>query len=160
MKQFIRILKLKKNNAMIRFYFKISDALVNLKDLPLLFLRLVLAYGFYAPAMAKMNDIGAISEWFKSMEMVAPTLNAYLVTYTEFFGFILLTLGLGTRIITVPLIIAMIVAIKSVHWENGFEASENGFEIPVYYIAMLFVLFIFGSGKFGADYWIGKKLRK
>jgi hypothetical protein len=33
-----------------------------------------------------------------------------------------------------PLIITMIVAIVTVYWENGFEAGENGFEIPLYYI--------------------------
>lgn len=145
---------------MKNLYFKLTDKLSSSKDLPILLIRLTLAYGLYFPAMMKMNDIGAIASWFESMGMAAPTLNAYLVTYTEFFGFILLTIGLGTRFIAVPLMIAMLVAIKSVHWENGFDSGENGFEIPLYYLVMLLLLFFTGPGRISLDYWIGKKLRK
>ena len=145
---------------MKNLYFKLTDKLSASKDLPILLIRLTLAYGFYAPAMAKMNDVGAIASWFESMGMVAPTLNAYLATYTEFLGFILLTIGLGTRFIAVPLIITMLVAIKTVHWGNGFNAGDNGFEIPLYYLVMLLLLFFTGPGRISLDYWIGRKLRK
>jgi putative oxidoreductase len=128
--------------------------LTKLKDLPQLFLRLILAYGFYEPAMSKMNDIDAIASWFGDLDLPFPTLNAYLATYTEFFGFILLLAGLGTRWIALPLIITLIVAIKTVHWENGFAAGDSGFEIPLYYILMLFSLMIFGPGRLSADYLI------
>lgn len=45
----------------------------------------------------------------------------------------------------------MIVAIATVHIGNGFEAGENGFEIPLYYILMLLTLFTFGAGKYSLD---------
>jgi putative oxidoreductase len=135
-------------------YFNSIEKLSHLKDIPLLLMRLVLAYGFYEPAMMKIKDIGAIAEWFASSEIPLPTLSAYLATYTEVLGFIFLTLGFATRFISVPLIITMIVAIKTVHWENGFSASDNGFEIPLYYMIMLFTLFINGAGKISMDYLI------
>ena len=141
-------------------YLKFSSKLSQLNDLPLLLLRLVLAYGFYGPAMMKIKDIGAIAEWFQSMEMPFPTLNAYLAAYTEFLGFIFLALGFATRFISIPLIITMLVAIKTTHWENGFNASDNGFEIPLYYIVMLVVLLFNGAGKLSVDYFINKKLNK
>lgn len=134
--------------------------LSHIKDLPLLFLRLVLAYGFYKPALAKMDDIPAIAGWFESMGIPFPTLNAYLATYTEFSGFILLALGLATRIITIPLMIVMLVAIKTVHWGDGFEAGDNGFEIPLYYLLMLFTLLVFGAGRVSMDYVIGRVVQK
>lgn len=145
---------------MKNLYFKLTDALSAAKDLPILLIRLVLAYGFYGPAMMKIKNIDGIIDWFQSMGMAAPKLNAYLVTYTEFFGFILLTIGLGTRFIAVPLMIAMLVAIKAVHWDNGFSAGDNGFEIPLYYLVMLLLLFFTGPGRISLDYWIAKKLRK
>jgi len=145
---------------MRNIYFTITEKLSNLKDIPLLMMRLVLAYGFYQPAMMKLNDVGAIAEWFESMGIPAPTLNAYLATYTEVSGFILLTLGFATRFISIPLIITMIVAIKTVHWENGFNASDNGYEIPLYYMIMLFTLFINGSGKISIDYFIFNFFKK
>jgi putative oxidoreductase len=136
---------------------KINNSFAKLKDLPLLFTRLVLAYGFYNPAMMKLKDITSIAEWFGSIGIPFPTLNAYLATGTEVLGVILLTLGLFTRLISIPLIITMIVAIVTVHGENGFEAGENGFEIPLYYIIMLFTLVVYGSGKISLDHVLAKR---
>ena len=138
-------------------YQNAVEKLSNLKDLPLLFMRLILAAGFYGPAMMKLKSIGDIASWFESMGIPIPTLNAYLATGTETLGFVLLFLGLGTRLISIPLIITMIVAIVTVHLGHGFEAGNNGFEIPLYYIIMLFTLLIYGSGKFSLDYLLTKR---
>ncbi|MFZ9956350.1 MAG: DoxX family protein [Flavobacteriales bacterium] len=138
-------------------YNSVTNSLSKGKDLPLLAMRLVLAYGFYMPAKSKWEDIHSIGEWFESMNYPLPYFNAYLAAGTEALGVVLLLLGLGTRLISIPLIITMIVAIVSVHWENGLEGgSNNGFEIPLYY--MLFALLINGGGKWSADYLIDKKI--
>ena len=136
---------------------KFYNQVEKLRDLPLLFIRLILAVGFFGPAMMKWKDIGAIAQWFGTLGMPFPTLNAYLAASTEALGVVLLTLGLYTRIISIPLIITMLVAIVTVHLHNGFEAGNNGFEIPLYYMIMLFTLLVFGSGKISIDNWIGKK---
>ena len=73
-------------------------------------------------------------------------------------GVLLLTLGLASRIISIPLIVVMIVAIVTVHLGNGFEAGNNGFEIPVYYILLLLVVLIYGAGKISVDSIISKKI--
>jgi putative oxidoreductase len=135
------------------------DKLKLARDIPALLFRLVLAYGFYMPAMMKWDDIGAIAGWFEGMGIPFPTLNAYLAATTEFAAVILLPLGLATRIISIPLIITMIVAIVTVHLGNGFNAGDNGFEIPLYYILMLFSLLVTGSGKISVDHLINKKIR-
>lgn len=135
-------------------YNEFSEALSQARDLPLLFLRLVLAYGFYMPAMMKLKDVNAIAGWFESMNYPFPVLNAYLATITEGMGVILLILGLGTRIISVPLMITMLVAIFTVHYANGFAAGDNGYEIPFYYLLMLFTLFILGPGRISVDHLI------
>jgi putative oxidoreductase len=135
-----------------------GNRLSALKDLPLLLMRLVLAWSFFNPAKMKWADINSIGEWFGSLGIPAPLLNAYLAASTEAAGVVLLVLGLGTRLIAVPLIITMLVAIKTVHWVNGFEAGENGYEIPLYYIIMLFTLFVSGAGKWSADYFIRKRV--
>ncbi len=143
---------------MISLYQQMIEKLNALVDVPLLLFRLVLAYGFYGPAMMKLGNISGIADWFEGMGMPFPTLNAYLATYTEVAGFVLLFLGLGTRIIAVPLMIVMLVAIQTVHWANGFEAGNNGFEIPLYYLLMLFGLFIYGPGKISVDHFLKKYL--
>jgi putative oxidoreductase len=132
-------------------YLEFSRLSEYLKSLSLLFARLLVAYGFYEPAMMKWNDINSVAEWFGSMGIPFPTLNAYMAASTEISGVVLLTLGLFTRVISVPLIIIMIVAIVTVHLHNGFSAGENGFEIPLYYMAFLLIFFSHGAGKFSLD---------
>ncbi len=140
----------------MKLFNRIISYLEKLKDFPPLLFRIVLAYGFYGPATMKLKNFGGIVEWFTSMGMPLPKLNAFLATGTETAGFILIFLGLATRIISIPLLIVMVVAITTVHLGNGFEAGNNGFEIPTYYILMLFSLLITGPGKFSLDTLIKK----
>ncbi|MGV6844640.1 MAG: HvfX family Cu-binding RiPP maturation protein [Lutibacter sp.] len=144
-------------NKLLSFNQKLGQRLTSFTWLPLLLIRLVLAYGFYGPATMKLKNIQGIAEWFDSMGMPFPTLNAYLATITETSGFVLLFFGFATRIISIPLIFVMLVAIKTVHLAHGFEAGDNGFEIPLYYILMLLTLFVFGPGKVSIDHLISRK---
>jgi putative oxidoreductase len=132
---------------------KLTGLLGKFDSISLLFFRLTLAYGFYGPAMKKLGNIEGIAKWFESMGFIYPTLNAYLATATESLGVVLLFLGLGTRLISLPLMIVMVVAIGAVHWPHGFSASNNGFEIPLYYLLMLFCLFVRGPGCISLDAW-------
>jgi putative oxidoreductase len=122
------------------------------QSLALLFARIAVAYGFYEPAMQKWSDIGSIATWFGSMGIPFPTLNAYMAASTEILGVILLTLGLLTRLISIPLIVVMVVAIITVHLAHGFSAGSNGFEIPLYYMLFLTIFASYGAGKFSLDY--------
>ena len=134
----------------------IEPVLEKLQSVSLLFLRLILAYGFYEPAKMKWSDIGSVAEWFGSLGIPLPTLQAYMAASTEALGVLLLTLGFATRLISIPLIVVMIVAILTVHLGNGFSAGDNGFEIPLYYMLMLLVLVAHGAGKFSVDHFLYK----
>lgn len=129
------------------------------RSLPLLAMRLVLAYGFYHAAMMKWPNMDAIITWFTEAKFPLPVVSAYLVAFCEAAGAFLLLIGLLTRIATIPLMIIMLVAIFAVHWPNGFEAGKNGFEIPLYYLIMLFALFIMGPGTISVDYFINRNKR-
>jgi putative oxidoreductase len=136
---------------------KLTSVGNKLQDLALLILRLILAYGFFEPAMMKWKDINAVGDWFDSLGYPFPHLNAYMAGITELMGVILLVLGFGTRLISLLLIFVMFVAITTVHLKNGFQAGNNGFEIPLYYAVMLFVLFAFGPGKYSLESLFCKK---
>ena len=142
---------------MKNLYRKFVNSMSNLKDLPLFFIRLILAYGFYKPAIMKVKDFDAIAAWFASMNYPFPKVNAYLAGITEFAGVFLLIFGIGTRIISIQLMIVMLVAIFTVHFENGFAAGDNGFEIPLYYFLMLLTLTIYGSGKISLEHLLEKR---
>ena len=141
-------------------YSSAKDLLDKGQSLALLLARVVVAYGFYEPAMQKWSDIGAVATWFGSIGIPLPTLNAYMAATTEIVGVVLLTLGLFTRLISIPLMVVMVVAIVTVHLPNGFSAGENGFEIPLYYMLFLGIFASFGAGKFSLDHLISKNLNK
>lgn len=122
------------------------------QNFALLLTRLTIAYGFYEPAMKKWSDISSVADWFGSLGIPFPLLNAYMAAATELLGVVLLTLGLFTRLISIPLIIVMIVAITTVHLAHGFSAGDNGFEIPLYYMLFLAIFASFGAGKFSLDH--------
>lgn len=134
-----------------QMYMEFSNLSEYGKSFSLLFARLVVAYGFYNPAMMKWADINSVADWFGSIGIPFPLLNAYMAATTEIVGVVLLTLGLLTRAISIPLIVVMIVAIVTVHLPNGFSAGTNGFEIPLYYMLFLFVFLTNGAGKFSLD---------
>ena len=133
-------------------YRKIVEGTGKLNDVPLLLFRLILAVGFFSPAMMKVKNLEGVAEWFGSMNYPLPMVSATLAMVTEVTGIILLVLGLRTRIIAVPLIFVMLVAIFTTHITNGFAAGDNGFEIPLYYILMLFALVVYGSGRYSLDH--------
>jgi len=133
-------------------FFK--DILTHFQSTALLLARLVVAYGFYEPAMSKWKDIDGIATWFGSMGIPFPTLNAYMAASTEVLGVVLLTLGLFTRLISLPLMVVMVVAIMTVHLAHGYSAGDNGFEIPLYYLLFLFIFTSHGAGKYSLDHLI------
>lgn len=65
-------------------------------------------------------------QWFESLGIPFPFFNAFLAGWTEVLGAVFLLLGLATRWISIPLIGTMIVAIASVHWQNGWLAIAEG----------------------------------
>ncbi len=135
----------------LKTYLEFTRLSEYLHSFALLLARLVIAYGFYEPAMMKWGDIKSVAEWFGSMGIPFPTLNAYMAASTESLGVVLLTLGLLTRVISIPLIVVMIVAIVTVHLPHGFSAGDNGFEIPLYYMLFLLLFLSQGAGKFSLD---------
>lgn len=129
-----------------------SAFMIKLSGFSLLFFRLILAYGFFEPGLNKWNNIEQTAAWFEnSLNIPYPLINAYLAAVTELLGVVLLTLGLFTRWIAFPLMVVMGVAIYTVHWQNGFPVNQNGFEIPLYYLLMLFNLLVFGGGYLSLD---------
>ena len=82
-------------------------------------------------------------------------LNAYFVSALEFGGGVLLVLGLGSRLIAIPLVIDMIVAYITADREALFSIISNPDKFTAaapypFLIASLIVL-IFGPGKASID---------
>ncbi len=107
----------------------IATQLKKIEFLGPLTLRLFLFPVFWMAGTEKLAGIENTIEWFGNTQwglgLPYPTLLAYLATFTEIIGSICLLLGLATRLVCIPLIITMIVALTSVHWENGWLAISS-----------------------------------
>ena len=93
-------------------------------------------------------------------------------TWVEIIGAIALVIGLGTRFISLLLIILTIVAINTVHWSSdwntlselwqGYAITNKGhgnFKLPLLYIIMFMPLLFGGAGKWSLDYVLAKYCR-
>ena len=75
---------------------------------------------------------------------------AYPSAFTEFFGGILLIVGLGTRAVSFLVLIDMSVAIWKVHWKNGM-LGRGGYEFPLSLAVIAFALIAYGAGPIALD---------
>lgn len=94
-----------------------------------LLLRLYLAPVLMQAGWNKMNSWESTVAWFGNTEwglgLPVPALMAALAVGAEFFGAILLLVGLATRLVAIPLMITMVVAAVTVHLENGWLAIAD-----------------------------------
>lgn len=110
-----------------RAYYFIHDGLFGLLaklsgTAPLL-MRLYLAPVMIVAGMHKLRNFDSIVAWFDTgLGLPYPELMALLATYTELVGGFLLLFGLAVRWAAVPLMVTMLVAAVTVHWDNGWFA--------------------------------------
>ncbi len=91
-----------------------------------LLLRLYLVPILWESGGRKLAHMEATISWFGNPEwglgLPFPALLAWLATLTEVGGAVALLLGLGVRWMAIPLMITMLVAALTAHWENGWLA--------------------------------------
>jgi len=90
-------------------------------------------------------------QWMESIGLAPGYLMALMAGSAEFFGGLLLIIGLLTRPTSFVLAITMIVAIFTVHIDNGLFMSNNGYEFALSLLAITLALFIQGGGKYSVD---------
>jgi putative oxidoreductase len=80
-----------------------------------------------------------------------PAWLGYVSSFTEFFGGLLLLVGLFTRCAAIAVCIDLIVAIWKVHWHNGLT-GDHGYEFPLAVATLAFALIFFGAGPIALDH--------
>ena len=126
-------------NALVAWYNSLHTAifmrLQRVDGLAPLALRLYLVPVFWMAGTRKIAGMEQTIEWFGNPEwglgLPFPALLAHLAAYTEAIGALLLLLGLATRWISIALMVTMLVAIFSVHWENGWAAIADSSAMEV-----------------------------
>ncbi|MBF0220505.1 MAG: DoxX family protein [Gammaproteobacteria bacterium] len=95
-----------------------------------LLLRLYLAPIFWMAGSKKLANMESTIEWFGNSEwglgLPFPVVLAWLAALTETVGALLLLVGAAVRFISLPLMVTMVVASLTVHWQNGWLAIAEG----------------------------------
>lgn len=114
-------------------YVNIIAAFLNktsvVEGLAPLLIRLYLSPVLIQAGYTKWLAFDSTVEWFANVEfglgLPMPMLMACLVIAAECIGGIFILLGLATRLVAIPLMVTMLVAIFAVHWDNGWAAIAD-----------------------------------
>lgn len=93
-----------------RAYALFHRAAVLLQCPLLLLIRVYWGWQFWQAGWGKLTDISKPIDYFTSLGIPFPVFNAYFIGILEAGGGILLILGLGSRLIALPLVVDMIMA--------------------------------------------------
>ena len=130
-----------------------------------LILRLTLAIVFFPHGAQKILNYGwgrTISMY--TLDMGIPLLFAFLALATEVFAPLALFVGFFTRIAAFAIGFEMLMAIKMVHFKNGFfknwfgQQSGEGYEYHLLIIGIALALILTGGGRWSLDRKISKSL--
>jgi len=121
-----------------------------LQPLALLAARLVL--GAIMTAHGYHKVFGSLHQTAQFMAGLGiPAWLAYVASFTEFLGGILILAGFFARLAAFAICIDLFVAIWKVHWHNGLT-GEHGYEFPLAVAALAFALIFFGAGSISLDH--------
>ena len=98
-------------------------------------------------------------QWMVSIGLTPGYLMAMLAGSAEFFGGLLLLVGLLVRPASLVLAVIMLVAIFSVHIGNGLFMSTNGYEYALTLLVVFISLTYQGAGKYSLDALLSRRLQ-
>lgn len=105
---------------------QLLDKTRSLDFLAPLALRLYLVPIFWMAGSKKLSDMDSTIAWFGNPDwglgLPFPELLAWAAALSEAGGAILLLIGLAVRWISIPLMVTMVVAAVTVHWQHGWLA--------------------------------------
>ncbi|POG11432.1 DoxX family protein [Pseudomonas putida] len=90
-------------------------------------------------------------QWMESIGLAPGYLMALLSGSAEFFGGLALVIGLLARPAALALTVTLVVAIFSVHINNGLFMSNNGYEFALALLAGTVAVLIEGAGRLSFD---------
>src|SRR5580658_10730010 len=129
----------------------------------LLAVRLYWGWQFMQTGWGKLTDIGKVIHFFTDLGIPAPVLNAYFVAALEFGGGLLLMLGLGSRLIALPLVIDMVVAYIAADREALFSIISDPDKFtaaaPFTFLVASLVVLAFGAGRYSLDALVAGRMK-
>ncbi len=111
------------------YYDLVVQRLRTLEGVAPLLIRLYLAPIMIQAGWNKIVGFENTVAWFGNPDwglgLPFPALLAALAAGAEFLGGIALVVGLATRLVAIPLMFTMVIAMAAVHWDNGWLALSD-----------------------------------
>jgi len=127
----------------------------------LLALRLYWGWQFFQTGKGKLMNHEKVAGFFQSLHIPFPSLNAYVAGSVECFGGLLLLIGLGSRLVSLPLIFVLCIAYLTAEIDavkNIFSNPDKFLRAdPFLFLVACAVVLAFGPGKFSVDWLLEKK---
>ncbi len=145
---------------MIKFREMILPYIEKLNWLPGLLARISIGVIFVQSGWGKLHHLDKVIQFFTSLGIPAPQLQAPFVAGVELVGGVLVLLGLLTRMASVPLIGTMGVAILTAKRGDIHELGDLLFMPEFLFIVLLLWLIVKGAGAVSADRILAKRCQE
>jgi len=149
------------------FALKLAAALAFLAPLAT---RLVMGQAFYQTGSGKIENFANTVSFFSELGIPMPEANAFFVSRLEFWGGLLLLVGLATRLVAAGLASTMVVALATADRASFLDAlrgtGDGGLTdvTPFVYLLLLGWLALAGPGAVSMDAllarWLDRRLRQ
>ncbi|SPE24452.1 DoxX [Candidatus Sulfotelmatomonas gaucii] len=156
--------------TLVRFvrncYAGVTAFLNRLQSPLLLAIRLYWGWQFAQDGWGKLTHLARVTNFFDSLNLPAPGATATLVASVEFFGGILLVLGLASRLISLVLFVNMTMAYLSVpddrvNFSHMFSNPSDFYNATPYtYWFTALLILILGPGLFSIDTLIRRRFAR
>ena len=136
----------------------------NLQSLFLLYMRLTWGHQFFLHGLDKLTHVEETLHFFASQNFGQPLFVTYLTGTVELVGGFCLFVGFASRLVAVPLIVQMLVALSTVHaaalsnYKFLFEPLSLVKEAPYPFLITAALVFVFGPGRISIDGWLKRWL--
>ncbi len=112
-------------------------------------LRVVLGTLFVAHGYPKLfKNFSGVAGWFDSIGLKPGKFWALVVGIVEFFGGLLLILGVWVQLVGILLAIQMLVAMWKAKWGKVGLTDQGGWELDLIYLAVALALVFMGGGMY------------
>ncbi len=127
----------------------------------LLIVRLYWGWEFFQTGKGKLMHLDKTTAFFTELNIPMPKVNAMIAGSTECFGGLLLIVGLGSRLVSLPLMFCMTIAYVTADNEalHAIFSDPDKFTgaTPFLFLLAVVIVFLFGPGKISLDALLFKK---
>ena len=119
--------------------------------------RITLGVLFVSTGWGKVHSLAKVTAFFTDLGIPAPGINAHFVSFLELIGGALLVVGLGSRLVALPLMGSMAVAILTAQRDQVHGLPDLFGLVEWTYFALLLWVAIAGPGRISLDHLLTRR---